>query len=257
VSKHNEILANLGVPDPDDSMAIKAPDGELSQGAVADRLDQAVGGRSLNYETLPLVCESFIAALVGHLFERDDHFPYIHGDDANSGVAITTSFSRGTLKYRDRRPLIVVAFQQAGTEELSLGNTMAGRGPNQVPLDTKSVMDNSDFRISVLHHNRHITLFLAQQIRALLIGHARAFQGLFGVQKVYPASLRGPGLYEQYDDLYVCYIDLRLQSLPKWEETVQTEVVRKLLIKAILDAQSLTQEGLRISQEIHAPAAEG
>lgn len=244
MTNRNDILNNLGVPQDGGPLAIAQPSPEIAQATIAARLLRDAMANAINYETLPLVCENFIASLIMDMFEQDELFTYRPGDEQNSSVIITTEFNRSMLSHLTRGPIVVVAFQEASGSEEMLGNRVASKGVNQAREETQALMDMASFRVTVMHQNRTIALFLGQEVRAMLAGAMPIFKEVFKVTKVYPPSLRGPGKIEELEDSFGTFIDLRLLTFPQWKQRSRPDYIRKIVMNTIARAGRIIQDSL-------------
>lgn len=231
----NEILANLGVSFPVDPLAITGTPDELRQSAVRDRLVDVSTLRSTDYQTLPLYIEGFLLAVIADMFQQDETFTYDPDDELNSQIFISVNWNRGTLESRDRKPKVIVSFQQASSDEEWLRNMGHGLGSGANPLvqETKGLFENMGFRIAVIHHNRSLCLFLAHQIRAQIAAVMEILRATFKLQKVYPPTITGPGQLEEYDDLYGSLIDLRVMAVPKWKLSMPEDYIERIIVATI------------------------
>jgi len=236
----NEILSNAGADEPYDPLAISEQNTELIESALRDRMEQVAILRSTNYETFPLYAEGFLLSIIQDLFEQDDKFRY-DPDPEKTQVVITTTYRRGGDGARDKRPRIVVAFQGAQIDEVAIGNNFKSEGINKPRKDTKGVRDVSTFRVTVMHHNRNLTLFLGQQVRVALASTIEIMRHVFGLQKIHPPSLMGPGEMEEMDDLFGTFIDLRVEYMPKWQLKENPKFIRKIIMSTIVNAGAIVQ----------------
>ena len=241
---NNEIFDNLGAPSPDDPLSITGTSSELIQSALRDRMETVSLLRSTNFETFPLYAESFLLSIIQDHFEKDDIFTYNPDDELASRIMLTTNWNRGTNEGRDRRPVVVVAHQSSGSEEIVLRNAFEMKGVNEIPIETKGLQDTSSFRIAVMHHNRNLTLFLASTIRAKLASSMDLMRSVFNLFKVYPPSLSGPGNIEEYSDLFGAFIDLRTSFIPKWRQLDSPIVIRKIIISTSANAGKIMQDAI-------------
>lgn len=239
----NDIINNLGADEPYDPLAIGEVSNELLQSALRDRMETVALLRSANYETFPLYAESFLMAIIKDLYEQDAIFRYDE-DPKKSRVVIAKSFNGRSIEDRDGKPLFVVAFQSAVPEEIVLDNTMQADGINAPLKQKKGIIETSSFRVSVLHHNRNLTLFLGQQVRGAIASCMGMMRQAFKLQKVYPPTIQGPGQVDEYDDLFGCFIDLRVQTFPRWEVKAEPKYIRKILLRTTEIAGSLMQEAI-------------
>jgi len=239
----NEIIGNLGLPQKR-PLDIDPPSPEIIQGSITSRLVSDALKKAINYETLPLICENFLATIVMDLFEQDPIFTYIPGDEAKSQIRITTNWSRSAIKHHAAGPLVVVAFQGASADEDVLGNLINAKSPGKPRMDTRGLVDSATFRITIMHRNRTIALFLAQQIRSAIAGSMEMIKQVFKVQKVYPPSLSGPGEFEELEDYFGAYVDLRLITLPNWKQTSRPEYITKIVLATVANAGRAVQDGL-------------
>lgn len=239
----NEIFDSLGVPNNVDPLSIAEAPTDLLQSALRDRMETVALLRSTNYETFPLYGESFLLAIVRDLFEQDSLFRY-DPDPVKSKIMLSVNWNARSHQQRDRRPMVVIAFQGAQSEEAVMGNTFQASGINLPLRDTKGVVENSMFRITVIHHNRNLALFLGQQVRGAIAANMELMRQTFRLQKVYPPSIQGPGQLDQYDDLFASFIDLRVQSIPRWEVREKPKYIRKIIIQTTEIAGNIIQEAI-------------
>lgn len=248
----NEILANLGVSLPVDPLSITGTPDELRQSAVRDRLVDVATIRSTDYQTLPLYIEGFLLAVISDMFQQDETFTYDPEDELNSQILISVNWNRGTLESRDRKPKVIVSFQQASSDEEWLRNMGRGIGSKGNPLgqETKGIFENMGFRIAVLHHNRSLCLFLAHQIRAQIVAVMEILRSAFKLQKVYPPTIIGPGQLEEYEDLYGSLIDLRVLAVPKWKVSMPADYLERIMIATIGTVNKMIEGAILQEQEI-------
>lgn len=245
---NNEILNGLNADDPRDPLGLADYPDELRQAAVRDAIVFASENLSTAYATLPLYIESFLLAVISDMYQQDETFPYVPGDEMASRIMITSAWNRFTNESRDRRPAIVVAFQNAGASEIWLRNMHLMTTPQFPMAEKKGLWETLQFRISVLHHNRSLALFLGQQVRAQIAQVMEILRATFKLQKVYPPSIMGPGQLEEYDDLYGAFVDFRVEAVPTWRVLADSMYIRRIVVETIGTAQRL-MEGA-IVQEI-------
>jgi hypothetical protein len=248
---NNKVVDNLGAPEPLDPLNVGAVPDEIRQSAVRDNLAQKAGARSINYETLPLYVESFLLAVLVDQFKQDDTFTYDPVDELKTKIIFTNTWQRSLPESRDLRPRVIVAFQQAGAENMVLRDSFLASLPsNPTVTDQKGTMETLSFRIAVMHHNRSLCLFLASQIRALIAATTEILRGVFQLQRVTPPSLQGPGSIEEMEDVYGCFIDLQILAVPRWEVRKDPEYIRRIIIETIGTAQGLIAGAITQSTEV-------
>lgn len=246
---NNDVIGNLGVPEPKDPFAILGTPDESRQSAVRDRLAQAAEVRSINYETLPLYVESFLLAVICDQFRQDNIFPYDGDDELKTKIIISSTWQRGTTQSRDLRPRVVVGFQNASSENTVLRDSfLRGLASDPIQRDTRGQMETMSFRIAVMHHNRSLVLFLAGTIRGLIAATSDTLRETFNLQRVAPPTLSGPGSIEELEDVYGAFIDLEILAVPRWEIRKNPEYIRRIIIETIGNAMN-TMSGAIVQEQ--------
>lgn len=245
---NNEIIDNLGAPEEKDPFRTEPIADATRQSAVRDRMVTVAALRSVSYDTLPLYIESFLLAIIANMYRDDPVFPYIAHDELATKIIISGAWQRGVVESRDLKPRIVVAFQQASADNMWLRNDAVTSQVNDpLPGGEKGVTENMTFRIVVMHHNRRLALFLAGQIRGKIMTVLDDIRSAFGLQKVYPPSMTGPGQMNEYDDLFGAFIDLRVMAIPRWRTERRPDYIRDIIVDTIsiaseIFAGSITQD---------------
>jgi hypothetical protein len=236
---NNEVLGNLGANEPFDPFAIAPFPDVLRQGIVRDKVVSAAVNLHTTWETLPLYVESFLLATLVDLFRQDEAFPYNPDNEMDSRILITTSWNRGVIEGRDRKPMIVVAFQSAQADSIWLRDMHLMTTPQFPMAESKGATDTMRFRITVLHHNRNLALFLGQQVRVLIAELAPILREVFRLQQVSLPSISGPGQIDEFPDLYGAFIDLQIMAVPKWKVKRDPIWIKRIIIETIGTAQDL------------------
>ena len=243
MSESNQIFEGLGIPSPHDPLAIVGPDDQMRQSALRDRIEQVAAMRSANYETFPIFAENFLITILRMVYEQDDIFPW-SPDEAQSKIRLTTTLNKSVIANRDRRPVIAVGYQGAGGSNIVLRDMWGRSGADEPYAESKGIQETSSFRVAVIHDNRNVSLFLGQQARAAIAASMDLMKDLFGLLKVYPPSITGPGQVEEFTDLFGCFIDLRCEYLPRWTQWQDETLIKKIVLTTYESARQITVESI-------------
>lgn len=243
MSENNEILANMGVTAPVDPLSFGSSDDEMRQSFLRDKVAQKAALNSVAYDTFPIFCEHFLISTLQVVYEQDQAFQF-SDDEAQSKLIITTTFNRKVIENRDRRPIISVGFQGAGASNIVLRDMFQKDGPMLPYRETKGLHETAQFRIGVIHDNRNVALYLGQQVRTAIAMTMDDLRETFNLLKVYPPSINGPGLVEEYTDLFGCFIDLQVEYLPKWHQWQDEAMINKVRVRTYTQSREMMVEAI-------------